>query len=134
MAGGAVAPDVPIQYFQSIIAIELAVAGALLFQIRYFDKDAEAGSGSDPRLRLLMAVVLMSTVFASLEAMREGWGSWSAALVTVGLAVSLLPILVRVLPPLSRDLETQRHDPHRWVTVVGLLVYVTVVTLVVIHR
>jgi hypothetical protein len=54
--------------------------------------------------------------------------------VTVGLAVSLLPILVKVLPPLSRHLETQRHDPHRWVTVVGLLVYVAVVTLVVIHR
>jgi hypothetical protein len=134
MAGGAVAPDVPIQYFQSIIAIELAVAGALLFQIRYFDKGAEAGSGSDPRLRLLMAIVLISTVFASLEAMREGWGSWSAALVTVGVAVSLLPILVKVLPPLSRDLETQRHDPHRWVTVVGLLVYVAVVTVVVLHR
>jgi hypothetical protein len=74
MASGAVAPDVPIQYFQSIIAIELVVAGAQLFQIRYFDKGAEPGSGSDPRLRLLMAIVLMSTVFASLEAMREGWG------------------------------------------------------------
>jgi hypothetical protein len=134
MADGALAPDVPIQYFQSIIAIELAVAGALLFQIRYFDKGAEAGAASDPRLRLLMAIVLTSTVFASLEAMREGWGSWSAQLVTVGLAVSLLPILVKVLPPLSRDLETQRHDPHLWVTIVGLLVYVAVVTLVVIHR
>jgi hypothetical protein len=27
---------VPIQYFQSVIAVELAVTGALLFQIRYF--------------------------------------------------------------------------------------------------
>jgi hypothetical protein len=39
-----------------------------------------------------------------------------------------------VLPPLSRDLETQRYDRDLWVTVVGLLVYVAVVTLVVIHR
>jgi hypothetical protein len=27
---------VPIQYFQSVIVVELAVTGALLFQIRYF--------------------------------------------------------------------------------------------------
>lgn len=33
----------PVRYFQSIIAIELAVAVALLFQVRYFDKDATAG-------------------------------------------------------------------------------------------
>jgi len=31
--------------------------------------------------------------------MREGWGSLAAALVTVGVAVSLLPILLRILPP-----------------------------------
>jgi hypothetical protein len=117
MASGAVAPDVPIQYFQSIIAIELVVAGAQLFQIRYFDKGAEPGSGSDPRLRLLMAIVLMSTVVRGSG--DRGLGSWSAQLVTVGLAKSLLPILVKVLPPLSRDIETQRHDPHPWVTVVG---------------
>jgi hypothetical protein len=28
--------DVPVQYFQSVIAIELAVTGALLWQIRFF--------------------------------------------------------------------------------------------------
>ena len=27
----------PVQYFQSITAIQLAVAGALLFQVRFFD-------------------------------------------------------------------------------------------------
>ena len=85
--------DVPVQYFQSIIAVELAVAGALLFQIHYFDRDKETGSGSDPRLRLVMVLVLAATLFGSLEAMREGWGSWAAVVLTVGLAVSLLPIL-----------------------------------------
>jgi hypothetical protein len=29
--------EVPVQFFQSVIAIELAVAGALLWQIRYFE-------------------------------------------------------------------------------------------------
>ena len=29
--------DVPVQYFQSVIAIELAVTGALLWQIRFFE-------------------------------------------------------------------------------------------------
>ena len=126
--------DVPVQYFQSIIAIELAVAGALLFQVRYFDRDAAAGSTSDPWIRLFMAIVLAATLFGCLEAMREGWGSPAAVLVTVGLAVSLLPILVRVLPPLTRDIRTNRHDPHRWVTVVALALYVAIVTVVVLNR
>jgi len=133
-AVGALSADVPVQYFQSVIAVELAVAGALLFQVRYFDKDAAAGRQSDPLLRLFMLVVLAATLFGCLEAMREGWGSLAAVLVTVGLAVSLLPILVRVLPPLTRDIETRRHDPHWWVTVVGLSLYVAIVTVVVLSR
>jgi hypothetical protein len=28
--------EVPIQFFQSVIAIQLAVTGALLFQVRFF--------------------------------------------------------------------------------------------------
>ncbi|HKB40537.1 MAG TPA: hypothetical protein VKD72_29195 [Gemmataceae bacterium] len=112
-AVGATGAEVPVQYFQSVIAIELAVAGALLFQVRYFDRDPAARSQSDPWIRLFMAIVLGATLFGSLEAMREGWGSLAAVLVTVGLAVSLLPILVRVLPPLTRDIKTQRHDPRR---------------------
>ena len=28
---------VPVQYFQSVIAVQIAVAGALLFQVRFFD-------------------------------------------------------------------------------------------------
>jgi hypothetical protein len=46
VGGLAVSSDVPVQYFQSIIAVELAIAGALLFQVRFFDKDrADQGDG-----------------------------------------------------------------------------------------
>ena len=34
------AMDVPVQYFQSVIAIELAVSGALLWQMRFFESDS----------------------------------------------------------------------------------------------
>ena len=65
-----------------------------------------------------MIAVITATLFASLEAMREGWGPLAAALVTTGLALSLLPILLRVLPPLTRDLtrdlKTRQRDPHLW--------------------
>jgi len=67
---------VPVQYFQSIIAIQLAVAGALLFQVRFFDNsNTKSGPQVDPRLRLVVIVVIATTLFASLEAMRQGWGS-----------------------------------------------------------
>ena len=52
----------------------------------------------DARLRVLLLIVITATIFGSLEAIRQGWGSWSAVLVTLGLAVSVLPILLRVLP------------------------------------
>jgi hypothetical protein len=126
------ARDVPVQYFQSIIAVLLAVSGALLFQVRFFDNDrTEPGSQVDPRLRLVMVLVLAATLFGCLEAMREGWGPLAAALVTTGLALSLLPILLRVLPPLTRDFDTQQRDPHFWVTVVGLILYCAIVTIIV---
>jgi hypothetical protein len=127
--------DVPVQYFQSIIAVELAIAGALLFQVRFFDKDrADQGARVDPRLLVLMAIVLAATLFGSLEAMREGWGSLAAVFVTVGVAVSLLPILLRVLPPLARDIETQQRDPRFWVTVLGLVLYCAGVAIIVFIR
>ena len=127
--------DVPVQYFQSVIAVETAVAGVLLFQIRFFaaDKGAPQESDVDPRLRVLLLLVLAATVFGSLEAIREGRGQWAAVLVTVGLAVSVLPILLRVLPPLQRDVQTQQRNPHYWVTVLGLLLYAVIVLLVVAH-
>src|SRR6185312_5485978 len=87
------ARDVPVQYFQSIITVPLAVAGALLFQVRFFElTHSERTKEVDPLLRLAMMAVITATLFASLEAMREGWGPLAAALVTTGLALSLLPI------------------------------------------
>ena len=54
---------VPVQYFQSIIAAQLAVAGALLFQVRFFDtSNAKNGAQVDPRLRLVLVVVIAETL------------------------------------------------------------------------
>jgi hypothetical protein len=124
--------EVPVQYFQSVIAIELAVAGALLWQIRFFETKSRARPEGehlpDPRLRAGMALVLGATVFGSLWAMAdEGESRWPALAVTLGLAVSLVPILLRVLPPLAKDAATSERDPQYTVTVVGLLLYVLVV-------
>jgi hypothetical protein len=47
--------------------------------------------------------------------------------VTVGLAVSLIPILLRVLPPLAKDAATNERDPDHTLTVLGLVLYVAVV-------
>jgi hypothetical protein len=123
--------DVPVQYYQSVIAIEMAVAGVLLFQIKFFDTRNDVRGESDPRIRLLMLIVLVSTIFGSLEAMREGGGRWAAVGVTVGLAVSVVPILLRVLPPLRRDVQTRQRDPNYWVTLLGLTLYAAIVALVV---
>jgi heme/copper-type cytochrome/quinol oxidase subunit 4 len=123
--------DVPVQYFQSVIAIELAVAGALLWQMRFF----ESGSTGRPvdkqlpdaRLRVGLALVLGATLFGSLWAMADEGPKWAAVAVTIGLAVSLVPILLRVLPPLARDAATNERDPNYVITVVGLLLYIAVV-------
>ena len=126
---------VPVQFFQSIIAAQLAVAGALLFQVRFFDtSNGKSGSQVDPRLRLVLVLVIAATLFVSLEAMREDWGSAAAALVAGGLAVSVLPILLRVLPPLTRDIETQNRDPHLWITVLAVILYFAIVMIVVLIR
>jgi hypothetical protein len=59
--------DVPVQFFQSTITIELAVAGALLWEIRYFDREGAAGRDRqelpDARLQRLFALVLGATLF-----------------------------------------------------------------------
>ena len=123
--------DVPVQYFQSVIAIELAVTGALLWQIRYFDSSASGRPADeqlpDARLRVGLAVVLGATLFGSLWAMADEGPKWAAVAVTIGLAVSILPILLRGLPPLARDAATNERDPNYVVTIVGLLLYVAVV-------
>jgi glucose-6-phosphate-specific signal transduction histidine kinase len=123
--------DVPVQYFQSVIAIELAVAGALLWQIRFFEsRDTMRRDGEhvpDSRLRLGLALVLGATLFGSLWAMADEGPKWAAVAVTIGLAVSLTPILLRVLPPLAKDTKTNERDPDYAVTVIGLLLYTGVV-------
>ena len=65
-------------------------------------------------------------MFGSLYAMSEDGGTRAAIAVTIGLALSLLPILLRVLPPLARDARTSRRHPQYVVTIVGLLLYVVV--------
>jgi hypothetical protein len=121
--------EVPIQYFQSVVAIELGVTGALLFQIRYFaprtnQADAEL---PDPLLRLAVAVVLGATLFGSLEAMLHGGDRIAAAAVMIGLAVSLLPILLRVLPPLRREAQGHERPSDVAVAIAGVLLYVVLV-------
>lgn len=127
--------DVPVQYFQSVITIELAVAGALLWQIRYFEpRDGQGNSGQlpDPRLRLGLAFVLGATLFGCLWAMADEGPKWSAIVVTLGLSISVIPILVRVLPPLRRDADTNERDPGFRITVGALLGYVAIVALTLI--
>jgi hypothetical protein len=122
--------DVPVQYFQSVIAIELAVAGALLWQMRFFESSTARREGEplpDARLRVALALVLGTTVFGSLWAMADEGPKWAALVVTIGLAVSLVPILLRVLPPLAKDATTNERDPDYAVTLVGLFFYVVAV-------
>jgi hypothetical protein len=125
---------VPVQFFQSVIAVELAIVRALLWQIRFFDKEDNQAETSrrDPRLQLLLLVVLTAILFGSLEALREGGGQLAALLLTVGLAVSLLPILLRVLRPVRRDATTQPRDPQLWVTLLGLILFAAVVVLLML--
>jgi hypothetical protein len=121
--------DVPIQYFQSVIAIELGVTGALLFQIRYFAprRNQTEDDLPDPLLRLAVAFVLGATLFGSLEAMLHGGDRIAAAVVMIGLAVSLLPILLRVLPPLRREAQSHVRRSDVAVTIAGVLLYVVLV-------
>ena len=76
---------------------------------------------------LRLALVMGSTIFGSLWAMADEGPKWAALVVTVGLAVSVVPILLRVLPPLAKDAKTNERDPDYAVTVVGLFFYVVAV-------
>ena len=123
--------EVPIQFFQSVIAVQLAVTGALLFQVRFFSP-RDRTRREDERLpsatlRLAVAVLLGATLFGSLLAMLQGGDRTAAAALLVGLAVSILPILLRVLPPLRRDLQTDERPRYVVVTVIGVIVYVGLV-------
>ena len=127
--------EVPIQFFQSVIAIQLAVTGALLFQVRFFSPRERTRREDDrlpsATLRLAIAVLLGATLFGSLLAMLQGGDRTAAAALLVGLAVSILPILLRVLPPLRRDLQTDERPRYVVVTVIGVIVYVGLVAVAV---
>lgn len=125
----------PVQYFQSVIAIELGITGALLFQMRFFEtrqKAEESGHVPDARLRLLVAVILGSTMFGSLQAIRHEGQEMAASLVMVGLAVSLLPILLRVLPPLTQDAARPRPEHETAVAIAGIVLYALVTAAAVV--
>jgi hypothetical protein len=120
--------DVPVQFFQSVIGVEIAIAGALLFQIRFFEPTRVAegrGGVPGPWLRLVVAVILGATVFGSLYAIATGGQRFEAMAVTLGLALSVLPILLRVLPPVT----SSRLDMA--VTILGLGLYAAVVMAVI---
>ena len=131
--------EVPVQFFQTTVAIELAVTGALLFQIRYFEPrqaEVEKRELPDARLRLLIAVILGATVFGSLDAIVHRGGPEAATAVAVGVALSVLPILTRVLPPLFGEAHPGAARSISAVTTIGLLLYVVAVAglVVVLNR
>ena len=122
---------VPPQYFQSIIAIELAVTGALLWQIRYFEHGSRGREEAyrplpHPLVRLMVAVIIAGTFLGSLvEILREA-GNEVAIPVAIGLAISPSPILLRVLPPLNRGEHTGSAASFA-ATIAGLILYVLIV-------
>ena len=106
------------------------MAGALLWEIRYFERNTATRDRQDlphPRLQLFFALVMGATLFGSLWAIADEGNALAATLVTTGVAISVLPILLRVLPPLARDARTSERDPDNAVTIAGLFVYVVVV-------
>jgi hypothetical protein len=129
--------DVPVQYYQSVIGIEVAVTGALLFQVRFFESREVAEEARrplpSPWLRLLVAVVLGATLYGSLYAIAHPGGSTAAIAVTAGLALSVVPILVGVMPPLTggRDIATglQRAPTVALLALYGVAVAAMVVLL-----
>ena len=66
-------------------------------------------------------------MFGSLLAMLHGGDRTAAAALLIGLAVSILPILLRVLPPLRRDVQTDEQGRYVLVIVLGIIVYVVLV-------
>lgn len=123
--------EVPVQFFQSVIAIELAVSGALLWQLRYFESSVSRRTSPedlpDARLRVGLGLVIGLTLFGALWAMADEGPKFAAQAVTIGLAVSIIPILLRFFPSLAKDAATRERDPDYPITVIGLGLYVLVI-------
>jgi hypothetical protein len=126
--------DVPVQFFQSTIANRAGRNGRAALGDPYFERDRTAAREgqqlSDPRLQLLFAFVIAGTVFGSLWAIADHGEALAATFVTIGVAISLLPIVIGVLPPLVRDAHTSGRHPDHAVAVGGLVVYVVFVAAV----
>jgi len=73
-----------------------------------------------------------ATVFGSLWAIADRGEALAAKFVTIGVAISLLPIVIRVLPPLVRDAHRSERRPDRVVTVGGFAAYVAFVAGVIV--
>jgi hypothetical protein len=123
--------DVPVQFFQSVIGIELAVAGALLWEMRFFESPGATRDPSehlpDSRLRVGLALIMGATLFGSLWAIADEGPRWAALAVTVGLAVSILPILLRLLPPLAKDAAHIERDRASAINIIGIALYIVIV-------
>jgi hypothetical protein len=48
-----------------------------------------------------------ATLFGSLWAMADEGPKWAAVTVMIGLAISLIPKLIRLLPPLAKDAKDE---------------------------
>jgi hypothetical protein len=79
-----------------------------------------------------MAVIIGATLFGALAAMLHKAEKRAAIALTIGVAVSLLPILLRALPPLRRPPDSDESDRDVAVTVIGLVLYVAVTAAAVI--
>ena len=104
--------SIPPQYFQSIIALELAVTGALLWQIHYFDREPEAEVRGralpHPIVRGAVALVLLGTILGSLLGIVYGdrWIAILVAIATIALKGSIIP---RMLQKALRDAQIKRE-------------------------
>ena len=74
-----------------------------------------------------LGLSLGATIFGSLWAIADEGPRWAALAVTVGLGISAIPILLRVLPPLAKDAATNERDPGYALTLLGLVLYTVVV-------
>jgi hypothetical protein len=78
-------------------------------------------------MRILFAVVIFVTVFGSLLGIANQWQDVAASVVTVGLAISVLPIVLRALPA-PRSAESGARASRSSTRLVGALLYVALVT------
>ena len=81
-------------------------------------------------------MILGATVFGSPDAIVHRGGREVAVAVAVGVALSVLPILTRALPPLVGEAHPDGGRSISGVTTIGLLLYVVAVAglLVVLNR